>query len=1023
MIFHRITPNSNRQIRVFISSTFRDMHQERDHLINHIFPKIKIYCQQRNIIFTEVDLRWGITEDQAENGEVIKLCLDEIDRSHPFFIGLIGDRYGYIPTREDIEKDLSFLEQHSWLNDSIKHKHSITEIEIQYGVLRSKDPVYGHFYLRESSENYLETSENPQLKNLKNIIRNQNKIPYSSYSNIESLGEMVYNSLISTINKLYPNPIVSVYEQQAIHQNCLRTRCLEHYICLDNLLEKLEDFAHNPSSQQLLILGENGSGKTSLICDWECKSSIPVITYYIGTSSTIESPSHILKYLIHSISRHFGIQYYDIYRPFIEVDEQYILTKDLADICQKTVKPWILVIDGIDLLPDENQSMNWIPTLPNHIKTVYSARTNSFACKYTHLHNGITWEIPPLDSNKRYKIAIKYFASYGKTLPTNLLSQLATSCTANSPYTYLTILNEIRKYGSHETLNQCITNYCSKKGRKQLYASIIMQLASYDNDQDEIAFRSVCTYLYISHLGLTEKEIMELCSITPMTWANIYSRLYFHLNSANGLILFKDAIFKEVIGELFAKDNSHTLKFRETIITYFINLRKTQLHEPRREWEELSWQLLRTENYEQLNTLAKNLDAFDAWFDKDQNSYSECSLYWDALEAHGYPISKIYDKNIELIPIKQLFSLNKVCCFCYWTNRISDFNSLCNHLGILYKNYINEDIDAGTIGFVQLLQIKYRHEFRNNEYNKSEQSMLEAIDLLTSHYNNVKSSYNQAIYTSLLVGSYNNLGNCYAMRGQYKQAETCYKNALNFSTVNDINYIIKHNIFITKSNLAFLHFMQKGDNQSWNEIVDLYNLAKSQSDLYTIASITLKMGKMSLDDNVAIHYLQQSVDIYNSMPYEKNKLITVFIQLAERYFRIKDFKQTEKYYERAIDILRLEGTNNSQYYKTLLDIIHFYMTTQQIHKVEKYAERIIDEIEKLYMPTIDEYWILATTFRAFAYAKLQLSDTKESLSLFKRGLKVFTLLQNQLTQINPTISVYIEDIKRQINRISSHINS
>ena len=180
---------------------------------------------------------------------------------------------------------------------------------------------------------------------------------------------------------------------------------------------------------------------------------------------------------------------------------------------------------------------------------------------------------------------------------------------------------------------------------------------------------------------------------------------------------------------------------------------------------------------------------------------------------------------------------------------------------------------------------------------------------------------------------------------------------------------------------------------------------------------------MSLDDNVAIHYLQQSVDIYNSMPYEKNKLITAFIQLAERYFRIKDFKQTEKYYERAIDILRLEGTNNSQYYKTLLDIIHFYMTTQQIHKVEKYAERIIDEIEKLYMPTIDEYWILATTFRAFAYAKLQLSDTKESLSLFKRGLKVFTLLQNQLTQINPTITVYIEDIKRQINRISSHINS
>ena len=36
-----------RTIRVFISSTFRDMNAERDYLINIIFPQVEQYCNQR----------------------------------------------------------------------------------------------------------------------------------------------------------------------------------------------------------------------------------------------------------------------------------------------------------------------------------------------------------------------------------------------------------------------------------------------------------------------------------------------------------------------------------------------------------------------------------------------------------------------------------------------------------------------------------------------------------------------------------------------------------------------------------------------------------------------------------------------------------------------------------------------------------------------------------------------------------------------------------------------------------------
>ncbi|MCF0115715.1 MAG: DUF4062 domain-containing protein, partial [Erysipelotrichaceae bacterium] len=37
----------NRQIRVFISSTFRDMQDERDNLINLTFPKLRALAAER----------------------------------------------------------------------------------------------------------------------------------------------------------------------------------------------------------------------------------------------------------------------------------------------------------------------------------------------------------------------------------------------------------------------------------------------------------------------------------------------------------------------------------------------------------------------------------------------------------------------------------------------------------------------------------------------------------------------------------------------------------------------------------------------------------------------------------------------------------------------------------------------------------------------------------------------------------------------------------------------------------------
>ncbi len=53
-----------RQIRVFISSTFRDMHAERDRLVKVVFPQLRRLCESRGVTWGEVDLRWGVSRER-----------------------------------------------------------------------------------------------------------------------------------------------------------------------------------------------------------------------------------------------------------------------------------------------------------------------------------------------------------------------------------------------------------------------------------------------------------------------------------------------------------------------------------------------------------------------------------------------------------------------------------------------------------------------------------------------------------------------------------------------------------------------------------------------------------------------------------------------------------------------------------------------------------------------------------------------------------------------------------------------
>jgi len=92
-----------KEIQIFISSTFNDMHAERDYLIKYVFPELAEWCEKRRIRLVDVDLRWGVTKEESENNDALRKCLENIDDTHRFFLCLIGQRRGWVPN-EDCEE-------------------------------------------------------------------------------------------------------------------------------------------------------------------------------------------------------------------------------------------------------------------------------------------------------------------------------------------------------------------------------------------------------------------------------------------------------------------------------------------------------------------------------------------------------------------------------------------------------------------------------------------------------------------------------------------------------------------------------------------------------------------------------------------------------------------------------------------------------------------------------------------------------------------------------------------------------
>ncbi|MBC8117907.1 MAG: DUF4062 domain-containing protein [Candidatus Saccharimonas sp.] len=136
---------------VFISSTFKDMQAERTYLQHVVFPRLEEELRKGRLLLEPIDLRQGVetadlASEEARERLVLKVCLEEIQRSRPFLLVLLGDRYGWVPPEERMAaatQELGF--------DTDVHDKSVTALEIEFGILKQSPEQRrrSFFYFRD----------------------------------------------------------------------------------------------------------------------------------------------------------------------------------------------------------------------------------------------------------------------------------------------------------------------------------------------------------------------------------------------------------------------------------------------------------------------------------------------------------------------------------------------------------------------------------------------------------------------------------------------------------------------------------------------------------------------------------------------------------------------------------------------------------------------------------------------------------------------------------------------------------
>jgi nephrocystin-3 len=652
----------NRRIRVFVSSTFRDMVEERDELMTQTWPELRRFCRERQVEFVEVDLRWGIAEEQSTRKETLKLCLDEIRHCRPFFVGLLGERYGWTPGEDAFTADLK--EEQPWLND-LSGK-SVTELEILHGVLNNPEMAHrSFFYFRDPAcaqahgANFLPEDAETAGKQaaLKEAIRRicaDKHIPLrEDYPDPRTLATFVHGDLMAAIAEQFPiENIPDPLTREARDHEALAEARRRTYIGRPDYFERLDRHAAGDGAP-LVVLGDSGSGKSALLANWldHWRRAHPgdfIFQHYIG--GTRDSAEHwrLMARLIVEIKRWSG-----------DPDEQPRSHDDLlrdfpvwlAKARLKAERDGVRFIAALDALNqledcDHARLLGWLPshpfrgplrlilsTLPMKLPEDDPQRVVDDPFNVVAERGWETLRVQPLQPDERRRMIADYLKRFGKTLDASRLDRLSAVPAAANPLYLRILLDELRVTGTHERLDERLGNYLEAPDIPALLKHVLARhQRDYQRDRPELVGDAL-GLIWAARRGLTETEILRLLKPAGLphlplaTWSPLRAALEEWLVDRSGILNFAHDFLRAAVETAFVPDRRRRNQLRLQLADDFEQQPVTA-----RGCDELPWLLQQAESFVRLRACLLDVDRF---LEILKRSPEELMLYWVNLREAG----------------------------------------------------------------------------------------------------------------------------------------------------------------------------------------------------------------------------------------------------------------------------------------------------------------------------------------------------------------------------------------------------
>jgi nephrocystin-3 len=578
------------------------MHEERDILVKKTFPELRRRCRERSVELVSVDLRWGVTKEEAERGEVLPICLAEIESCRPYFIGLLAERYGWVPDRIDP----ALIDEQPWLEEH--REKSLTELEILHGVLRNPEMTgRSFFYLRDPA--YLtkmppdkrqdfeceDEVSRKKLCDLKRRILVSGCGVYVDYPEPKAACERILEDLWEAINSEYPEGAeLAPLEQEALEHEFFAASRTRLYIGRKEYFDRLDNYVEI-SGPPLVILGESGCGKSALIANWaeryqETHPGICVIQHYIGSSAKSTDYVALLHRLMTELKDRFDLDE-DVPTSKEQIREEF--PSWLASVSAKNRV--IIILDGLNQLEDVDEApgLSWLPKyFPDGVRLISSTlpgRTLSAVEK----RQWLTFTVEGFDPEERETYAAEYLQQYGKKLNSAQMARVVSADQTGNPLYLRTLLEELRVFGIYEKIDERIGYYLEAQDPKSLYIRILDRLSDDYEEQRPGLVKDSTSLLWAARRGLAENELLDLLGpgsepLPQAVWSPLYLSLQEALVSKSGLLNYFHDYMRQAVYARHICSEACERALHQRLADYFgamdLNTRKA---------EEYPWQLLR----------------------------------------------------------------------------------------------------------------------------------------------------------------------------------------------------------------------------------------------------------------------------------------------------------------------------------------------------------------------------------------------------------------------------------------------